>query len=431
MRADVYRDILWDFRLGQGERFDAGEKPVFLLRAVVNESELYDSRAARGGAEEFVVDLPIAEPDGGAARRSGRSLKSFDPDEARHIGRALWESLPPQVREPLGASTADGSSPLRLKICSAVQAVTDLPWELLADADGQPLSLRRDTRVVRSVPVRFKTPPLTAPMPVRVLLVLTNPKDERLLQSHLEVPAVTGRLTPPDYELRVLDEATFEALQAALDEFKPHVLHYIGHSGVSKGEGSLILHDHRDHTRWLCGSHVSCALPSTVRLVCLSTCFTNDNYNLQGLTRLAHSPATLHLPTMIANQRMPSEAGVRAFWGAFYSGLIEHGGNVGEAFHLAQRATAEQAATDWASFMLVLRDGTGQALNVVREERAGRAELLAAELSAQVASQLANALAEQIRALDDEVPQQFRELFDSVSERAGLLIDKALRLEDE
>jgi hypothetical protein len=282
--------------------------------------------------------------------------------------------------------------------------------------------------------VHFQTPTLTVPTPVRVLLVLTNPKDERLLTSQQEIDAINIRLTLPDYDLKILDEPTLVGLQQKLNYFKPHILHYIGHAGISKGEGTLILHDHSNHTYWLCGSHLSGALPSTVRLICLSTCFTAENYNLLGLSRLAHSTASLHLPTMIANQSTPSEEGVRFFWKTFYSELIEHKGNVNEAFYLAQQETAYDAklpSAEWASFELVLRDGTGKALHIVKEKKPAQPERLAAELSAQVAAQLVNILAEQMRALGDEATQETRELFKSVSEHANLLVNKATGLDTD
>jgi hypothetical protein len=263
---------------------------------------------------------------------------------------------------------------------------------------------------VRSVPSRFEIPHLTIHLPVKVLVVLTNPKDESLLDAYKELAVATQRLKLPDYQMEVCPEPTVEVFKDFMHSFLPHVVHYIGHSGINNGEGNIILHDSNNRTYWVSGAMLARLLPSTVRLMCLSTCVTTQNYELLGLPHLAHSPGDLNLPTIIANRYPLGEGSVNAFWNAFYTCLVNQHGNVNEAIHQArlQAQLGEPAFADWASFSLVLRDCTGRALNIVQAASDIEA-IQATELQAQFAARFANDLAQQVNVFGDHITAGFRE----------------------
>lgn len=435
MQSIDYTDTLWEFMLKESDSISQGEKPTFLLRPGVDESELYYGTTENHQLKAFEVELPVSE----SSKRSSLGLitaqQTVGRDEARDIGMKLWSSLPSDIKQSFQVSVQGATkdqAPVRLKICSALSSVTDIPWELLASETGSALSLHPNVRLVRTVPVLIPPPALTVTTPVQVLLLVTNPKDARLLQPYKEIMAIRGGLNFPDYKLRILDVPTLEALQLELNNNPPHIIHYIGRSAVSKGEGNIILHDNQDRTFWLCGSDLARILPPSVRLICLSACYTAENYRAMGLSRIAHSSASFQLPTMIANQYPLGEPSIVAFWNAFYPSLIEHQGNVNEAFHEAQLAACKGGppdSADWASFVLILRDRTGKALRIVKEETVNDVARLAAELSAQVATDLANILAEQIRALGDNVSSEVRKLYESESDRARWLVNKATNIE--
>lgn len=421
MQLTDYREALWNFT------FDEEEK-MFLLNHSRDETELYESienRNFSGARSGVPVKLPVSKSLRGAKPKNYFQQQGRQPvqiGEARAFGDKLWRSLPEDTKNFLRTSLSEASnSPLRLKIFSALPAVTDLPWEQLTDGKGSFLTLFPNVRLTRSIPVRMSSPPLTVSPPLRVLLVLTNPKDERLLDAYAERQAVSQRLQQPDYELRFLDEPTLDALRREFNEYPPHILHYVGHAGISGGKGCIILHDPNNMTYWMNASLLAQMLPSTVRLVCLSTCFTAENYQIMGLSRFAHASAALQLPTMIANQFPLDGQSVRTFWNAFYSELINERGDVNEAFYRAQEATAAASVSDqadWTSFELVLRDGTGKALHLVSAEN-DDAQRYASELKAQIAVQIANSLAEQVRVLGDDAPSEVRDLYETEAARAS------------
>lgn len=432
MQADDYREALWNFTFDE-------RRETFFLNQSRDETELYESLERKQSSSGDEKGLPIALPVSKSPSESksqinfrGRRERN-QPFEARASGDRLWQALPEEIKNFLRDSINSPNNPLRLKIYSTHPAVTDLPWEQITYGAGSFLALHPNVRLVRSVPVRLSTPPLTVAPPLRVLVVMTNPKDERLLDPYGEQQAVAKRLfNSPDYDLQILGEPTLEALQHELSQNPPHVLHYIGHAGIRNGQGCIILHDPNKMTYWMSANQLAAMLPTTVRLVCLSTCFTAENYQIMGLSRFAHSPARLQLPTMIANQFPIDGQSAETFWDAFYTELIIWRGDIGEAFHKARLATAQNpSSADWTSFQLVLRDGAGKGLHLVQTQKADDSLRFATELRAQMAVQIANSLAEQVRVLGDDVPSEVRDLYETETARASDLTAAASAFSDD
>ena len=362
-------------------------------------------------------------------------MKSVQTQEAYIGGQILWDALPFEATEPLRALPKNSPRPWRLKISCDSLDVADFPWEWISDGTDPPFALRTNMRIVRSVPVRYPLPPLTIARALRVLLVLTNQKNEQFLDPHREIAAVKDRLILPDYQLHILDKPTLDALSNELATTPPDIVHYIGHAGLNYGEGNLILHGNTNRAFGFQRRNWHRLLPSSVRLLCLSTCFTATNYQLLGLPRLAYAPATLSLPTVVANQFPVQEESVRDFWYRFYDTLTNSGGNVNEAVHFARIWLQGHTTTsaDWTSFILVLRDRTGQPFRFHRGMEAVNSEIINTELQAQFATELANKLAEQLRDLpttEGEVPRGLREQLGREQARALDLHAKLADLDD-
>ncbi|MFY9618250.1 MAG: CHAT domain-containing protein [Pyrinomonadaceae bacterium] len=398
-----YRDALWVVTPEQG----GGE--TSLLRSFSHEAALFETTEDARSDNAFTVKLPLSKLVGTRDFKTTWTQDRVQMTEALKAGRKLYHALPRQLTSILDQS-AD-PRPLRLKIYSPQPRITDLPWEWLTDDAGDPIALRSDVRFVRCVPRRFEIPHLTIARPVKVLMVLTNPKDERLLDAPRELASAAQRLVQPDYEMQVCPEPTIEKLKDVMHGFLPHVIHYIGHAGINNGEGNIILHDDYNRAYWMPGSVLSQILPSTTRLICLSTCVTAPNYQLLGLPHLAHASSDLNLPTVVVNRYPLDAQSAAAFWNTFYSALIDEHGNVNEAVHHARRQTqvADPSFADWASFSLVLRDRTGQALNIVEAASHQLQDIQAREFQAQYAARLANDLAQQVSLYDDHITESVRE----------------------
>jgi hypothetical protein len=392
--ASRYRDLLWNFVYEA-----SGDQSQVKLRLFANEAEMFENAAQ---VEERPVTLPWGSLN--SLKKSSDWTRERVPSSIlQDVGRELWAALPDSARQPL--FEASSAQPCRLKISSNSPIINDLPWEWLNDGAGPPFALRPDILLARSVPIRLAIPPLRVEPPVRVLLVITNPKDERLLNPYQEISAVSQRLHEPDYTLRVLDDPMWEALQRALQEEEPHILHYIGHAGLDRGGGNIILLDHHNVTHWISAPELAQALPVTVRLLCLSTCFTAPNYQIMGLPRLAHAAGTYRLPTVVTNCYPLDQFSVSSFWTNFYATLIENGDS-NEAFHRAQAEVAVSGNADWGSFSLVIRDQSGEVLHLAAPGLSKRTKFQKAQtkldIQVQLASRLANDLAAGLATFGDK-----------------------------
>jgi hypothetical protein len=392
------------------------------LRVYDREAAVYEESGR--GPPHAVVSVPqyLLKAEPGMNRRG--SQQPMAALQARQAGDALFAILPRDVQDLLWLPPAPGPA-RRIKISAAGTVIDELPWETLTDGAGRPLALSPGVHLVRTVPVRVAPPPLSVSGPARVLLVVTNPRDEKLLDSGREIDAVCERLGPPHYELRILEEPTVQALAAELQKFSPHIVHYVGHSGVNGGEGNLILHGRDGGTEWLCATELSLMLPLTVRLLCLGTCFTAPNYDPTGLPRFADAPASQALPTSVVNRWGVSSDGgsVRAFWRSFYDTLAETGGSATEAVHAGRRCAYQKApSADWASFSLVARDDSAAGLLMSAQEPADQD--LGDQIRAQFASKFANQMAHQVLKLGDAAGADLRQALDRVTTEANAFISK-------
>lgn len=388
--------LLLDFSLDS-----RGRSNIVRLRVFSSEEEMYVAgQPSRGTNDAYTVSLPpelfSASSEAKAQRRERKRETPADPGFAHYAGKELWQALPGAVRDRI---VAPKNLPFCVKFTSNIRSVLELPWEWLDDGSG-PLALRDDLRIVRSIPARFFPPPAVVRLPLRVLFVVSNPKDERVLFEPAEIDAVSHSLAPNSYQWSILDKPTLPALQETLQSFTPHIVHYIGHAGVSANDGNIILHE-EDVSYWVDSATLSHVLPSSVRLLCLSTCFTARNYQIAGLERVAEAPAFTMLPTSIVNRFPLQEQSVRAFWSSFYDQLIVAKGNVLDVFHAARRqvAAANPAGSDWSSFALVIRDNEGRCLQISDQQTDDPKRLAARAVREQFKAEVLNQLAEQIKVI--------------------------------
>jgi len=408
MDRPPYQELLWNIE-------SAPSSEGFLISWFKWEEEVYFSgrESQRASGEFFSLESVLPRTGPSQSRWTRRRVPV---SEARAMGRRLWDSLPVSVQRSLIMAQSP-HRPVQLKVCSSIPAVSDLPWEWLSDGQEPFIALRPGVRLTRSVPLRLPVPALSVTKPLQVLVVLANPEVGGLNLGR-ELDAVTEGIEAAGCRLQVAQERSIAGLQHLLDRDPPNVLHYIGHAGLSHGEGNLILQDRDARSYWLSATQLSELLPPSVRLLCLSTCFTVDNYQITGLHRLAQAPTLLKLPTVVANQYPVSEQAVRVFWRVFYRALLDDG-NVNEATALARKAVAEteSAFADWGSFSLVLRDQSGVSFAFGPEEAhpGKRAE----EIEAQFAVRLANDLAEQVYAFGESTPPGLRRQYEVETERAS------------
>jgi CHAT domain len=396
------RTVIWEFAPSR-------EKGGGALLSVINPG---------GGKFQAEVRLPQAEemPAGDGARVESAA--------GHKAGRLLWEALPEPVTKELSSwlerLRADWSAsdvdrpvlPVCLELCFTSVLARDLPWELLRD-DGGPVALRPGFRLRRVVPASIAAPPLTVRPPLRVLVVFTNPNGERSSRPP-ELTSLTGAVEESGCLCRVCEEATLAAVLDGL-AWEPHVVHYVGHAGMNHGQGNLILRDEHNMTVWLSPEKAAGLLPATTRLVCLSSRVTQPNQQIRALARMAQAPATVNLPTTVAPQFAIDHQSADVFWREFYGTLVGTGGDAGYAVAHGRRMVANASPThaDWASFALIVRNGTTRPFRLATADLGleGTADEVARrhalDVRAQFAARMANDLGARLKG-HDNVPEEIQ-----------------------
>ena len=173
---------------------------------------------------------------------------------ASQLGNQLFESLfQDKIHKKLLRSYPRGNEVLRIQLRmdvreEAMQAVVDLPWELMLDPEEiQPLGLGNKFSITRHLQARTPVQPLPFPSPLKVLAVFPEPSDpdDPHGPSKTQRDAFAASLEKTlgsieGLELEIIRRnVTFKDVMTRVEDFKPHVLHFLGHGGRRQGEWSL------------------------------------------------------------------------------------------------------------------------------------------------------------------------------------------------
>jgi len=227
---------------------------------------------------------------------------------------------------------------LTLALHGNAAALWRLPWEYLHD--GHDFLVLHGRFLLSRVPHglgQLQPPP--APLPLRILVVIAAPDDQKPLDTEEEIGVIQAAL---DEAVRVgrvrveyLDDATLPAIGEALRRFQPHVLHYTGHGfyDAEKERSFLALEDDSGKTRNAGIKELRPHLKDArdLRLVLLSGCQTARTSDVDAFSGVATGLLQEDIPAVLAMQ---------------YSILDQSGIQLAEAFYaaLAQGETPAQAA---------------------------------------------------------------------------------------
>ncbi|MER9762994.1 CHAT domain-containing protein [Mesorhizobium sp. M0138] len=379
-----------------------------------------------GSEEAYFVAWAASEEEMSALPASEGMLVSLPPwssDPSSGLASDwLWGLVPPEAQQKV----AMANEPVQLMIQSGNVGVDLLPWESLLRLNLNPVGFS----VARLVPSSLRPPPLTVVPPLRMLLVSSNAHDD-IAFNERDRSILRESADSQFYDVREARRATGTSVMGVVQEFDPHIIHFMGHGGIVGGEGAVVLRDETTGlTNWIRASQVSRGLPVSTRLLCISTGFSQRNYDISGLVGFAHAPQSVRLPTSIVNRSDVDESGVAAFWGEFYSELIAERGNVLRAYNTAVARLARAGTlTPTESFSLVIReDGyrplrLGSTIDPMQH---------AAEVQAQLAARLATDLQEKLKTFGDtEMGKALGESYDEERSRFSDLSSTAESFKSE
>ena len=218
-----------------------------------------------------------------------------------------------------------------------------------------------------------KLDPAAAAPPLRILVVVSAPDDQRPLDTEEEIGAIQRALDEATragrVEVEYLDDATLPAIGEALRRFRPHVLHYTGHGYYDRAKAAsfLALEDDDGCTRFAGIADLRPLLrddpdpsgPSgrSLRLALLSGCQTAQTSDVDAFAGVATGLLAEAVPAVLAMQYSILDQSGITLAAAFYAALAEGASPIEAAqrVRIALWHDREGPGYDWGIPALYLR----------------------------------------------------------------------------
>lgn len=256
----------------------------------------------------------------------------FEREWAKALGMELFNALfPSPIRSLLDESRALAGveDVLRLRLDIRTPELSDIPWELIHDGQFH-LALQRQSAIVRYLKDHHATNPVREIRSPNILLVVSLPNNAAHLPaierevSHIEDSVKDLIAAQKIGRLDILRRTTLPKLQRKLREHPYHVLHYMGHGGVSHDEGFLALEDEGGNTCWIDAERLSYFFRVTpLQLLVLNACQTAVTPQKNAVLGVAQSALAAGIPAVVAMQAKIKDEHAAAFAHEFYLSLAE------------------------------------------------------------------------------------------------------------
>ena len=328
--------------------------------------------------ENFVLKI-------GRSKMRTRRVDAAPVAEAKQLGGRLFEAVfagatSDCLRRSMDyAQEHDATLRIRLRL-SGCPELADLPWELLYDrSDDWFLALSDQTPVIRYVQLPKQPRAVRVELPLRVLVIRSEPVDYPQLDFAAEWAKVAAALTPLTdtgaLAFTELATATLGDLRRALLRDTFHVLHYMGHGAFDAQRGGVLLFTDpsgrsfpvtsgdlgdlgvllRDHT--------------SMRLAVLNACEAGRTDPADPFAGLADTLVRRGIPAVVAMQFEVSDEAAIEFAPALY-GALAAGRPVDAAVAEARKAVYTISPLEWATPVLYLRADDARLFNVTTQTSA-------------------------------------------------------------
>lgn len=258
---------------------------------------------------------------------------------------------------------------VRLRLNRAPE-LSSLPWEYLYDESlGHFLSLAPGLSLVRQPEIPRVKRAFGAEPPVRVLVLVADPRDLTHLNAEEEWTQVRQALAPLEQQGRLILErlgsGTLTALRKALRQQKYHALHFLGHGAFEPGlaDGYLVLEDEEGRSQKVSGQMLGVLLAGhpSLRLVVINACSGARKSGKDSFGGVAESLVRTGIPAVIAMQFPVTDRAAISFAREFYETLA-CGVAVDEALAEARLAmmALEGGEMEWGAPVLYLRSKSGR-----------------------------------------------------------------------
>jgi len=319
----------------------------------------------------------------GQMRRSTRRIDSPDLEAAKKFGDQLFRSvftgeLLGQLRTSMDRCHEHGRG-LRIRLrLKGVPALAELPWEFLYDIEQDHfLATSTLTPMVRYLDLPQSVSALRVRLPLRILVVLSGPRNLHCLDAEGEWDRLKQSLAPLESNgsiiLERLPAATLDTLRRRARGDSFHILHFIGHGGFDQVAGDGVLHfeDSKGMSDPIPGRLLGNVLRDhdCLRLAVLNACEGARQSNQDPFSGVAQSLCQQRLPAVVAMQFEISDDAAKTFAEEFY-GAIADGLPVDAAVSESRKALfSGRFGQEWATPVLYMRSANGLLFDVQRRAK--------------------------------------------------------------
>lgn len=318
------------------------------------------------------------------ARGRMRRMNSPQLALAKEMGGRLYQTaMTPAIRRSLAravdqAELQDAAGVrVRLRLDSAPELAV-LPWELMYDADprvGRFVALAEETPLVRYLNLPERIRPLKVTPPVRVLVVIANPADDRYPELDVEAEwrrlqdeALKDSIDQGLISLTRVRRGTLSALQQELLEADYNVLHYIGHGRFDEQhqDGLLVFEGERGGVNEVSAERFGALLHNErqLGLAVVNACEGGRAAATDPYAGMAQTLVRMGVPAVVAMQFEISDRAAITFARYFYWN-IARGRPVDTAITHARMAVFQQVSeVEWATPVLYMRAPDGRIFDV-------------------------------------------------------------------
>ena len=311
-------------------------------------------------------------------RHEGLSKTQMQAMGQRLFDGLFYGTMGKCLRSSLASISADNGLRLNLRLHRTPE-LANLPWELLYDsANARFLALSERTPIVRYLALgQPESVTLNVQLPLRILVVLANPSEERPLDVAREWVALSEALEAVQMRNQVYLERlvppTLQTLRLRLLTSDVHILHFVGHGlfDTTEGEGFLVFHDEEGKSHPVSAQDLAILLHNhpSLRFVYLNACQGAISGDSSVYAGVAQTLVQQGVPAALAMQRDISDAGALVFARSFYEATAA-GYPIDAALTQARLALATTGSDEWAVPVLFSRSRDNLLLPGVKGSKA-------------------------------------------------------------
>jgi len=282
----------------------------------------------------------------------------------------LWVALRERAR--------NAGTGLRLRLILESPELWEWPWEYLREPDHDFLIFSRDISIVRSPGISEIIPPLQVKLPLRVLVVISQPGGSDDLDSETEFRELKKNLEGLErsghVELSRVESASLANL--LLDLERPiHILHFIGHGGFDRSLEQAFLQFEKpngepDSVTGVDLARVLGRQPPPA-LVVLNACEGGRASKTDPFGGVAQALIRVGTSAVVAMQFRVTDEAALIFSKTFYKALAL-GDTVDHAVYEARLALHAKRSMDWGNPVLYLRASQGKIFDLSENSRRSR-----------------------------------------------------------